>query len=80
MHIIICAPTASHVTVALLAGMCDCSPMPELLRIFSINRRVSAVYVPCRSACFKNVAWLHLQLHMHQGQLLQGVLYHNAIG
>ena len=48
--------------------------MPEVLRIFSMNCRVSAVYVPCRSACFKNNAWLHLQLHMHQGQLLKEVL------
>ena len=53
--------------------------MPELLRSFSINCRVSAVYVPCRSACFKNVAWLHLQLHMLWGQLTREVLYHNAI-
>ena len=44
-----------------------------------MNCRVSAVYVPCRSACFKNVAWLHLQLHMHQGQLLKEVLQHLAL-
>ena len=46
-----------------LGGMYASSPTPDVLRILSMNCRVSCVYAPCLCACSMNVALSHLQLH-----------------